>query len=187
MVLGVFNNFKFYPGIVLAAGHDAASKSYAVMFEDGEVHPRFRGCDVKQDMECPVEGDAIAVRPPGSYKKADEQIMTFVKRSIDGAVELRMPGATVVLSTAAELKTLKRLVKAPVVPKVRLRSIPSWAETVAAMPSTASSTLKPAMLVTLSKTATDKWGTRRTTTKTVEARNVVPRLNAMPAVGAKVS
>ena len=42
------------------------------------------------------------------------------------------------------------------------------------------------MLVTLSKTATDKWGTRRTTAKTVAARNVVPRLTVMPAAGAKV-
>ena len=144
MMLGKFNNGKWYPGIVTTAGHDAASKTYAVMFEDGDVHPRFRECDVKQDLGCPVEGDSVAVVKPGSWNKADERVMTFVRRSADGAVELRDPAnadAMVVLATASELKTLRRLKKDPVVPKVRLRSIPSWAETAASMPA-ATSALK---------------------------------------------
>ena len=100
-----------------------------------------------------MKGDTVKLVSVGTVTLA-----TFVARAADGSTELVNPatGATITLTTKAEMKTLVRVKKAAVVPKVRVRSIPSWAA--AAASSTADVAVKPIALVTITKTKVDKWG-----------------------------
>ena len=100
-----------------------------------------------------MKGDTVKLVSVGTVTLA-----TFVARAADGSTELVNPatGATITLTTKAEMKTLVRVKKAAVVPKVRVRSIPSWAT--AAASSTADVAVKPIALVTITKTKVDKWG-----------------------------
>ena len=183
-IKGKFNTGSFFAGVVQS--YDAASKTYGIIFNDGDKFPSFRAMDVIQDMEAPLPGDLVEVR---GRRIADDVEALFVARGADGGWQLTdvFTGKPLQVACAKGAPPVYQKRKPKAKPMVQLRDVQTWTHTSKALLGGPHPPQLPKPMVAISQTRTNKWGYTTTTVKSAAPKCVCATYSnaALPPVGTK--